>query len=171
MNEIEIKLSRGKTALIDEIDEDLTKLKWCTNQFGRETSKVWYALRKGPERDGKQTSTLMHRVILERILGRKLEKGEQCDHINHDGLDNRRNNIRLATKQENNRNMSKSRSNKTSKYKGVYWHADRNKWRARIVINEKSKSLGYFINEKEAAKAYNNAATELFGEFAKLNEV
>jgi hypothetical protein len=168
---IRVQLSKGKEAQIDEIDEDLTKLKWCTNQFGRETSKVWYALRKGPEKDGKQTSILMHRVILERILGRKLEKGEQCDHINHDGLDNRRNNIRLATKQENNRNQCIRNVEKTSKYKGVYWHADRNKWRAGIVINKTGKHLGYFIDEKEAAKAYNNAATELFGEFAKLNEV
>ena len=65
---------------------------------------------------------------------------------------------------------AKSYKNSSSKFKGVSWHKRDQKWQAYITINKKRKYLGYFNNEKEAAKIYNAAAKELFGEFARINK-
>ena len=91
-----------------------------------------------------------------------------CDHINHDGLDNRRANIRNCTLKQNNAN-SRSAKNASSKYKGVSWNKLRKKWAAYIKKDYKQLYLGLFENEIEAAKAYDRKAAELFGKFAKLN--
>lgn len=94
-----------------------------------------------------------------------------CDHINHDTLDNRRDNLRICTVSQNNMNRKKSRKTQSSIYKGVCWYARSRKWIARIKYYETKYHLGYFDSEIEAAKAYNNKARELFGEFAKLNNL
>ncbi len=111
-------------------------------------------------------------IFLHRLLvGAK--KGELVDHKNRNGLDNRRENLRLATKSTNGGNL-KSCTGK-SKYKGVYQKNDnpkRNKtWYAQIKINGKKISKGCFFFEKDAALAYNELARHYFGEFAFLNEV
>ena len=96
----------------------------------------------------------------------------QIDHIDQDKQNNSIKNLRLATSASNchNRRLTFNvKQNKTSKYKGVYWHKPRNKWRARIVVNGKPKELGRFKQEEEAAKAYDLAAKEFYGEFAVLN--
>lgn len=90
------------------------------------------------------------------------------DHINRNRLDNRKANLRSVTQGQNSMNRSKS-SRKTSGYKGVCWHKSTQKWRARIRLNGCLKHLGHFDDIIEAAKAYDKAASEHFGEFAVLN--
>jgi len=92
------------------------------------------------------------------------------DHINGDGLDNRRENIRLATKRQNSQNMVRKRPNKTSRFKGVSKSQHHNGWRATIKVNGARIHLGYFKDESDAARAYDAAAIEHFGPFAAPNE-
>ena len=106
----------------------------------------------------------MHRLIL------NTAKGKLTDHINCNKLDNRRCNLRECNSAENNRNVQKHKNN-SGNYKGAYWYAIREKYRSTIRCNGKSYHLGYFEDEKEAARAYNAKALELFGEYAKLNEI
>ncbi|WP_412102526.1 HNH endonuclease [Paenibacillus alvei] len=94
------------------------------------------------------------------------------DHINGDPLDNRRENLRVATRNENCRNRRRRKRYKY-RFKGVTYDKDKvvNKWRARISYEGKRHCLGYFYTETEAAKAYNEAAIRLHGEFASLNVI
>lgn len=95
--------------------------------------------------------------------------GLQLDRINPD-VGYSKENCRWVTPQQNQMNTS-SRVNSTSKYKGVCWFKTREKWVARIMINGKTKHLGYFLDELDAALAYNEAAKELFGEYAHINDI
>jgi hypothetical protein len=88
----------------------------------------------------------------------------QVDHRNHDGLDNRRANIRVATRAQNAQNQPKNKSG-SSRFKGVCWDKDLLKWRARITVQRKKKHLGYFDSETDAAVAYYRAACKHFGDF------
>lgn len=106
----------------------------------------------------------MHREILQ------VPDGMLVDHINHNGLDNRNANLRPATSAENNRNRRKSTKRKYhSRFKGVSWNKDQKKWSARILFNYDNKFIGYFENETEAAKAYDEAAKFYHKDFAVLN--
>jgi hypothetical protein len=150
-----IKLTWGKWAIVDAEDYGrLSQYRWCAVEEGRN----WYA--RTFRRDGWPLA--MHRLILD------APKGLFVDHIDHNGLDNRRENLRLCTRLENLRNARPSRGG-SSKYKGVNWCKIRKKFRARITHNKKRIYLGYFENEIDAAKAYDKKAVELFGEFAYLN--
>ena len=113
-------------------------------------------------RNGVRKTYKMHRLIL------NAEDGMHVDHINGDGLDNRRENLRLVTPQQNQAN-SRKRSKMTSRFKGVCWHAAARKWRATLAINHRSLHLGLFDDEILAAQAYDEKAREMFGEFAHLN--
>lgn len=106
----------------------------------------------------------MHRAI----LGAK--KGEESDHRNCNGLDNRRANLRLCTTSQNQMNRRKQ-DGCTSNFKGVFWDKERRKWLSRIHYKGKQIHLGRFYIEKDAAHAYNQAATKFFGEFARPNEL
>lgn len=99
-------------------------------------------------------------------------KGLVVDHINHDRLDNRRENLRVCTHGQNmmNRSINKTMKGK-SQYKGVTWFKPTQKWKGTITCRGKSIHLGYFTDEKHAALMYNQAAEELFGEFAFLNKI
>ncbi|MHC4062441.1 MAG: AP2 domain-containing protein, partial [Planctomycetota bacterium] len=89
--------------------------------------------------------------------------------INHNGLDNRRANLRLATRAQNSRNVKKPPNRFSSRYKGVSWHAPANKWVARITSNKETTTIGFFEGQIEAAKAYDEAAKKLHAKFAALN--
>lgn len=97
-------------------------------------------------------------------------KGFYIDHINRDPLDNRRSNLRIVSPIQNSGNRAFNKNN-TSGYKGVGWHKQMGKWRAYIEIAGKHKALGLFNNKDEAAKAYNLAAKQYFGDCAWINKI
>lgn len=106
----------------------------------------------------------------DRILMHNLITGwDRCDHANGDGLDNRRANLREATRSENMANRRKSVPGTTSRFKGVSLHADRRQWRAQIGVHGERVYLGLFPTEEAAARAYDERARVAFGEFAALN--
>lgn len=153
----EIKLSQhGKNrglyvALVDDDDFDyLNQFKWQVqaNKYGLYAKRHMNGL-----------TIRMHWDIM---------GGKLIDHIDGNGLNNQRNNLRFCTHSQNAMNK-KSDKNTTSKYKGVCWYKTRSVWVGQIGINGKSTCLGYFTDEIEAAKAYDREAKILFGEFARLN--
>ena len=153
-----IPLTKGQVALVDDEDyPELAKHKW----YALKPYCTYYAARRVASVNGRRPLVYMHRVI----LGAK--PGEQCDHLNWNGVDNRRANLRLCTQSQNNQNKPKRRG--SSRYLGVEWDTRRDKWAARIRGGGTRRWLGYFHNEDDAAKAYDRAARELFGEFACLN--
>lgn len=152
---IEIFLTQNKIALIDDTDYEVVRhYHWYT----RKTPHNYYAVTHS-YRGGKRTTLAMHQLIM------PCNAGQQIDHIDGNGLNNQKANLRICTHQENNWNRHYTYG--TSKYKGVSW--SRGKWQATIKVNNKAKFLGYFTDEKEAAAAYNEAALEYFGGFARLN--
>ena len=156
---MEIELTKGQVAIVDEKNADLARHKWCCLNG--------YAVRHTPGGNGKLE--YLHRVVYERELGRELRPGEEVDHIDGNTVDDRIENLRLATHAQNGANKSKQKGTYSSEYKGVCWHKATKKWLAQIRVNQERIHLGYFIEEFEAAIAYDKAAKEYFGEFARLN--
>lgn len=156
-----IKLTKGKYALVDNDDfEFLNQWKWQFNVKG-------YAERTEKKKGKKKRYYSMHRVLL------AVTRGYEVDHINGNGIDNRRKNLRVCTHRENIRNQKLSRASTTG-YKGV--SVDKSRFRAYLSIrgsDGKSKQyhLGNFKTAEEAAVAYNNEAVKRFGEFANVNKV
>lgn len=145
-----IPLTQNKFAIVDDEDYDwLNQFKWHYS--------TGYAMR----RSGKEV-LLMHREIM------NTPKGMESDHEDGKGLNNRKYNLRVCTHAQNMSNQ-KARVDGVSKYKGVYWKKDRNKWGVKIVANYKQMHVGYFTDEIKAAKAYDAKALEFFGEFARIN--
>ncbi|OPY76757.1 MAG: AP2 domain protein [Syntrophorhabdus sp. PtaU1.Bin153] len=160
---IEIPLSRGKIALIDDEDYALiSPYKWWASKD--RSGKLWYATTtlKIQEKWGHMK---MHRLILGAPLSMDV------DHCNHDGLDNRRQNLRICSRTENNRNQRPLRGG-TSIFKGVHFSRDTGSWAAQISKGGgPATHLGLFATEVEAAEAYNRAAVEFYGEFAEINHI
>lgn len=155
----EIELTQGKVAMVDDADyEWLNQFKWCASWSGN----LVYAMRQMKQPDGRFRHTKMHRLIL------GVAAGVQVDHIDCNGLNNVRANLRAATNQDNQHNKTMY-SNNTSGFKGVSWHKHRQLWYAQIRLNGKTISLGYFSTREEAAARYDLAAHELFGDFARPN--
>lgn len=164
---IEISLTRGQVTLVDDIDADLAELKWQADPATTYADTTFTA-KRGEHVNGKQKPIYLHRVIMARILDRPLVTGECVDHKNHNPLDNRRENLRLATRTQNSQNIRRRKAS-IYNFKGVILCENTNRWRARITVFKKTIHLGYFDTEIEAARAYDNAAKEHFGEFASLN--
>jgi hypothetical protein len=120
--------------------------------------------------DGKRTTVMMHTLVM-RYLTEGLAPWKKVDHENFDGLDNRAPNLRDGTKGNTHNQRVRLSASKTSKYKGVNWNKACGKWMARIMFENKPKYLGLYADEKDAARAYNKAALELFGEYAHLNVI
>lgn len=157
---ITIQLTKGQQTIISAIDADLTQHKWTASAIH---DIGFRAVRKSPRPE--RVTILLHRVILERIVGRPLSKTEVTDHIDGNPLNNCRENLRIATNAQNGQNRGKARSN-TSGFKGVYWHSRDGKWVAKINAYGKRKHLGGFTTPEAAYEAYCTAARELHGEFA-----
>ena len=157
---IEIPLTQGQVALIDDEDYELvSQYKWYA-QWNPDTQS-FYAVTKIRKPDGTRDMLRMHRLVM------NAKKGEYVDHINHDTIDNQKENLRLCSCSENLYNQGK-RSNNTSGCKGVSWHKRNKKWQALIRVSGKRIHLGLFATKEEAYTAYCNAALELHGEFSKV---
>ena len=153
-----IQLTQSKLAIVDDENyESLSKYKWQAIKIRH----TYYAVRSVKKPN--PGLIYMHRQILNTPIGLK------TDHINHNGLDNRLINIRICTPSQNNQNSKCYSKSKSSKYKGVSWSKYFNCWAARIKYNKHLSHIGYFKTEIEAAKAYNEQAIKLFGDFACLN--
>lgn len=146
-----IKCKHVATTLIDSEDFDKVKnFKWGLDSKGYSKGKVYRKIIK------------LHRLIM------NTPKGMCTDHINHNIMDNRKENLRICTQGENQHNKKKPKDN-TSGYKGVSWSKPNDKWRACISFRNKHIHLGHFTSKIKAAKAYDKAAIKYFGEFAYLN--
>ena len=153
------KRGAGRVALVDDEDWPLVApYRWCVLEFKRSGRIAGpYAITYNVDR----TAKLMHSLITGWPL---------VDHRDHNGLNNRRSNLRPADASQNQANK-RGTLNSSSIYKGVHWHSARRKWRAEICFRGVRRHLGSFEREDEAALAYNAAATETFGAYAYLNEV
>jgi hypothetical protein len=157
---------RAKDTLVDLEDKDLL-VEYAWQMVG---SRLGYLGAWSKMVKGRRHRVSLHRLIAERIYG-PLAPGVCVDHINGDPLDNRRTNLRLASRRQNNMNSAKRSTSKCS-YKGVSYvpnHSKARPWLARIIVNKKNIFLGHFTDELSAAKTYDEAAKIHFGEFARLN--
>ena len=158
-----IQLTQGKEAIIDDCDFDLVMnsgYKWCAVK-GLTRSYTYYVVGNG--------GTNPRRILMHQLIMGKPQNG--ClDHKDGNGLNNRRENLRVATLTQNcaNRRVHK---NSKSGFKGVYYEPRKNRYIAHIKKNYKRFWLGSFRDPIDAAKAYDSAATKHFGEFARLNEI
>lgn len=147
-------------AIVSDEDADLAQLNWVV-AISRKTSYAMYR----PSKEGKRVNTKMHRVIMQRILGRSLEKGEVVDHINRNGLDNRRENLRTATVAENTANRAINSNNKTGVL-GVFKWTKGKGYGAQIGVNGKRIYLGSFDTIEEAKKAREDAEKTYHKDFS-----
>lgn len=158
-----ISLTQGKSAIVDDEDfESLSKFKWHYRYMRSTHKHKGYAARSIRLPNEKVIRVFMHQQIL---------KSPRVDHIDGDGLNNTRGNLRPCTQAENSRNKGDTRKPKTSRFRGVHFSGQLGKWEARICVNYRKIYLGIYTTEEEAALAYNAAAREHFGQFARLNEV
>ncbi len=151
-----VPLSKGYEAIIDATDLPLVDgANWCVSQ---KPGQPAYAM-TNITRNGKRTSLKMHRLIM------GLPDGE-IDHRDGNSLNNRRCNLRVATRSQNECNKGKPRNN-TSGFRGVSFFKPHGKWKAQIVLNGKARHLGYFATPEEAHAAYVAARPIFHGEFAQ----
>jgi hypothetical protein len=148
------KLANGHVALVDDEDYELVnQYRWHVIQEPKHrTLYAGYTVYK----DGQWSGLRMHNLIMG-------VKG--IDHKDHDGLNNQRSNLRVATQRQNGASRQANQHG-TSQLKGVYWDKDAGKWRTSIRVNGRLHNLGRFDDELEAKRVYDAAALEYFGEFA-----
>jgi hypothetical protein len=143
-----IPLTRGLIALVDDEDYDqLNRHKWCAKLDIRTS----YCVRASKDENGRWFTQSMHRVIVSSMIGRKLGRWELVDHINGDGTDNRRINLRVVTAAQNCRNRYSRPSVTTSRFLGIYYSKRSRKWIARVRDNGVHVIIGRSVNEIDAA--------------------
>ncbi len=153
----QIPLTQGKFALVDDEDfERVNQYKWYANK----SHCVWYA-RRGKWIKGELKIFHMHRFLTD-------FPGSGIDHIDGNGLNNQKVNLRLATFIQNRANADGHR-NGSSQYKGVSWHKRAGKWCAQIAFKGRHLYIGTFKDEINAAKAYDKKAIQFHGKYARLN--
>ena len=157
-----VPLSRGEFALVDDGDFALvSRYCWQCHIDPHTGTKYAVAAIPNPFLGNRRSSVLMHRLIL-------AHASENTDHKDGNGLNNQRNNIRPASRTENQRNRKLQRH--SAPYKGVHLFKASGNWTASIRLNKRKIHLGYFKSPKAAAEAYDVAAEQHFGEFAKTNK-
>lgn len=158
-----IPLSRGLFAVIDTRYLPIVE-PYAWSAWRQRCSTVYYARTCVRLPDGTWKTLYLHKVIAELIglVG-------PVDHKNGDGLDCRGLNLRPGPQSLNNANKRKTLSKCTSRYKGVSWYTAYSKWRAKIKVSRATQHLGYFVDEEQAARAYDKAALAAWGEYASLN--
>lgn len=145
-----IPLTQGKFAMVDdELFEELNKFKWCALKKGRN----FYAVRNMPGARG--TNIYMHRAITDAL------PGQEPDHVDGNGLNNLLTNLSLGDHLANTHSFLKRRVGVSSEYRGVYWDKRRQKWHASLQHAGQRHFIGYFSDEKDAAKAFDMKAREL----------
>lgn len=158
----EIILSNGQIALVDAVDfSAVSAFKWAAHpSYSRTGERIGTYAHRVDTSEGRRRTVYMHRQIM------GAARGQMVDHVNADGLDNRRANLRLCTASQNGANRpAKSKSG----YRGVYFFPRLNRWGAHLCLHRKTIHLGYFHEIEDAARAYDTAALAQFGEFARLN--
>lgn len=164
---MEITLQNGQSFLIDK--EDLRYIKKGHCYIARKGDKYEDRVRQDiVEENGKLLSTFLHRTIMG--LGRNDKR--IVDHVDRDGRNNMRSNLRICTPSQNNMNRSPAKVGKFwSKYKGVSYDKRQKMWSASIGMEGRKKTIGWYKDEKKAAKSYNSWAKFVFGDFAYLNDI
>lgn len=158
-----IPLSQGKVARVSDEDyERISQYKWCASEVKLKHRIIWYAVRRTSKKAPPCRTVLMHREIAA-VAGIPL-----VDHRDGDGLNNQRHNLRPATANQNQQNRTKKQGF-SSRYKGVFWNKEREKWEAQIRIAKRIHHLGRFSSEEAAGRRYDEAAILNFGEFAVTN--
>lgn len=165
----EITISKNYIALIDDEDYDLvSQHNWYISSYTLKSGNIKSCAVTFRSKIENYKTVYMHRLILQTPFGL------YTDHINGNGLDNRKQNLRIATPLQNTLNSRKIiyRNNKkvSSLFKGVTWCTRDKKWRAQIGYHGRKMSLGYYNREIEASDAYNKVAEKLFGEFVNLGK-
>lgn len=162
MKRIPLRDKTGKVkkwAFVDDEDyEWLSRNRW----FAHKGNSSFYAYRGLRIRKGLRQMFPMHRAILQ------AKKGQLVDHVNGNGLDNRRQNLRIATKGQNSMNSRRRKTN-ISGFIGVCWCRQTNRWRAEITRGGTTYWLGRFDTKEEAARKRDEAAKKHHGKFARLN--
>lgn len=156
----EIPLPQGKVVLVDDEDYDWLN-QWNWRAHRAHDADMFYVIRRTFKHEGRRV-VAMHRQIL------GASPGELVDHRDGNSLNNQRSNLRFCDWFQNNWNRRKGVRN-SSGYKGVYWHKTNNSWAAQIVFKGHKLHLGLFPNPIEAARTYDVAAFEHYGDFAVLN--
>jgi hypothetical protein len=172
MSERRFVTDNGYEYMIDEEDaEKISKYHWFGYQSYKKLAngevkreRKYIAARLYKDRKTPLKHIALHRVIMD------APEGLQIDHVDGNGLNNKKSNLRICNQSQNLANGKRYRNNKSG-YRGVTWHKKTKKWQAEITINHKRVALGYFHSPVEAGIAYNEAAKKSFGEFARLNEV
>ena len=159
-----ILTKKGDRILVDDESYDmLSTYSWCVLSPGRRMGRKQKYAATTCRDNGKKKLNTMHRMIMKAV------KGQMIDHINGDGLDNRKENLRFCTKSQNAANAMLSLGNKSG-VKGVYWDKQRKKWHAQIVVRRKTIALGRYTSLIEATEYRDKMAKKLHGEHARTNK-
>lgn len=154
----DLVLPNGMVAQVDDEDYDAVA---AHNWHARRRGHVFYVRRNVRRPDGAKTKQYLHRFVM--------GPGRAIDHVDGNGLNNQKSNLRFATDSQNQANRHHLPPTKSSRFRGVTYHRGINRWQASIKVRGQSIYLGCFESETDAAAAYDRAALTHFGEFARTN--